>query len=76
MCHHTRVWRSRSRIRESQAFLFLAKLITNVLDRDVHILNSSGPVHEMDAPTQEQGGFMNLIRKASTRKSGGVERYG
>jgi len=38
-------------------------------------LNSSGTVHEMDAPAQEQVGFMNLLRKASTRKSGGVERY-
>jgi len=37
--------------------------------------NGSGTVHEMYAPAQEQGGFMNLIRKASTRKSGGVERY-
>jgi len=42
---------------------------------DVQPVNSTGPVHEMDAPAQEQSGFMNLIRNASTRKSGGVERY-
>jgi hypothetical protein len=38
-------------------------------------LNSSGTVHEMDAPALEQVGFMNLLRKASSRQSGGVERY-
>jgi hypothetical protein len=50
-------------------------LITKCVDRDVQPVNSTGPVHEMDAPAQEQSGFMNLIRNASTRKSGGVERY-
>lgn len=50
--------------------------MTNIIHRDAQPVNNNGPVHEMYAPAQEQSGFMNLIRNASIRKSGGVERYG